>query len=427
MITWDRLNKGASCIISADGLNTSSLNHINSVRATEGVSDGKWYWEIRVNTAGAPLIGVIGSNAFLLSSSLSNSDVRYYFTNGQKWNPRSEYGAPYTTGDLISVLLDLDLGTIEFMKNGVSQGVAFTDLKSMGEVFPAISDGGSAIGGSYTANFGDSNFVYKMPDGYSQYGKTKRMTIKNPTTDELHSLSDNTLIHLPDNTTESIIEHGVEQGKFIQLDVPFDKHRYFNDTPVNGTSGKVFTHDVRIINTLSIKEFAKNEIFEPIFTWYETKMNSDALPSPLKATASSYYVSNVPYTYFPFRAFDGNISDISTSNTSCWATDRDAFVDSWLMLDFGELRKVNTVQLIPRNETWITQAAKEFKIESSIDGAVWNVVGNFDITDWQPLTSKKLDLSLSEGRYFRITHKSNNGGQYISWTEVKYGYKREVN
>ncbi|MBI6863901.1 discoidin domain-containing protein [Lysinibacillus fusiformis] len=275
----------------------------------------------------------------------------------------------------------------------------------------------NSVSGTGSAIVGAISFGYYT---YSSY-----MAIRNE--NSYYSLSDNTLIHLPDNTTESIIEHGIEQGKFIQLDVPFDKHRYFNNTPVDGTSGKVFTHDVRIINTLSIKEFAKNEIFEPIFTWYETKMNSDALPSPLKATASSYYVSNVPYTYFPFRAFDGNISDISTSNTSCWATDRDAFVDSWLMLDFGELRKVNTVQLTPRNETWITQAAKEFKIESSIDGAVWNVVGNFDITDWQPLTSKKLDLSLSEGRYFRITHKSNNGGQYISWTEVKYGYKREVN
>ncbi|WP_342551114.1 discoidin domain-containing protein [Lysinibacillus sp. FSL M8-0216] len=254
----------------------------------------------------------------------------------------------------------------------------------------------------------------------------KGVVLQDPTTNQQYSLSDRTLIHLPDSTNESIVEYGIEQGKFIQLDVPFTKHRYFNDTPVAGTVG-VFTHDVGVIKTLSIKEFAKNKIFEPIFTWYETKMISDVLPSPLKATASSFYVSTAPYTYFPFRAFDGNISDISTTNTSCWATDRDAFVDSWLMLDFGELRKVNTVQLTPRNETWITQAAKEFKIESSTDGAVWNVVGNFDITDWQPLTSKKLDLSLSEGRYFRITHKSNNGGQYISWTEVKYGYKREVN
>ncbi|AJK88693.1 MULTISPECIES: SPRY domain-containing protein [Lysinibacillus] len=255
-MTWDRISKGASCIISEDGLSVSSISHINSVRATEGASDGKWYWEIVLNTAGAPLIGIIGSNASLLSSSLSNSDVRYYYTNGQKWNPKSTYGASYTTGDIVSVLLNLDMGTIEFWKNGVSQGVAFTDLKSMGEVFPAISDGGSAIGGSYTTNFGGSDFTYRLPDGYSPYiyGKTKRMTIKNPTIDKLYSLSDNTLIHLPDNTTESIIEHGVEQGKIIQLDVPFDKHRYFNNTPVDGTSGKVFTHDIGVINTLNIRE-----------------------------------------------------------------------------------------------------------------------------------------------------------------------------
>ena len=47
------------------------------------------------------------------------------------------YGEKYKEGDVISVLLDFDNGTIEFFKNGKSQGIAFKSLKSA--VIPAVS------------------------------------------------------------------------------------------------------------------------------------------------------------------------------------------------------------------------------------------------------------------------------------------------
>ncbi len=100
---------------------------------------------------------------------------------------------------------------------------------------------------------GDSG-TYFWADAVDILKPIKRLIVKNEETNQHCSLSDNTLIHIPDNTTESIIEHGIEQGKYIQLDVPFTKHRYFNVTPVDGTSGKVFTHDIGVINTLRIKE-----------------------------------------------------------------------------------------------------------------------------------------------------------------------------
>lgn len=88
-----------------------------------------------------------------------------------------------------------------------------------------------------------------------EYIKRLKMTITNPDNPSQHySLLDKTLIHLPDSSTKNMILHGIEQGKEIQLDVPFDKHRYFNDTPVANVSGKVFTHDIGIINILNIKE-----------------------------------------------------------------------------------------------------------------------------------------------------------------------------
>ena len=44
----------------------------------------------------------------------------------------SPYGYPWTTGDVIGCLLDLDNDTMEFTWNGVSQGIAFSHFKMSG-------------------------------------------------------------------------------------------------------------------------------------------------------------------------------------------------------------------------------------------------------------------------------------------------------
>ncbi len=49
-------------------------------------------------------------------------------------------GSPYGAGDLVGLRVDLRLGTLEFLLNGVSQGVAFRNLEScMGPFYPAVS------------------------------------------------------------------------------------------------------------------------------------------------------------------------------------------------------------------------------------------------------------------------------------------------
>ena len=47
-----------------------------------------------------------------------------YKSDGKKGdaNGQSNYGETYTTGDVIGVAFDLDLGSITFYKNGVSPG-----------------------------------------------------------------------------------------------------------------------------------------------------------------------------------------------------------------------------------------------------------------------------------------------------------------
>ena len=230
-----------------------------------------------------------------------------------------------------------------------------------------------------------------------------------------YSLSDNTLIHLPDNSPKNMILHGIEQGKEIQLDVPFTKHRYFNDTPVVNVSGKVFTHDIGKINTLNIKETTENKSF--VTTWYDTKMIDDNTPSPLVASASSVFST----TYSASKAFD-------LDNATYWTTLANQHLNSWLMIDLGASKDINVVKLTPSsylNETPIT-----FIIEASDNGNDWtkvlHVVG---FKNWIAGVPVIFNMKQTSTRYIRITHKESLALQgdswYTAWGEVAYGL-REV-
>ena len=135
-------------------------------RSTFHFTTGKWYWEVKVLNAGsATLIGVAGKDY------VAGSGARrvYNSVNGQKYiGSGSSYGASFTTNDIIGTALDLDNGTLTFYKNGVSQGVAFTDMLT------AMVDGGwtpvfNGYGNSEGAfNFGQRAFDYTQPTGYKK-------------------------------------------------------------------------------------------------------------------------------------------------------------------------------------------------------------------------------------------------------------------
>ncbi|EON72827.1 discoidin domain-containing protein [Lysinibacillus sphaericus] len=242
----------------------------------------------------------------------------------------------------------------------------------------------------------------------------KKLITKNPTTNKHYSLLDNTLIHLPDNTTESIIENGIEQGKYIQLDVPFTKIIYVNNTP--SPNGKLFTQTINRVNSLNIKE-AKDDNFKPLYTWYETKMTSHNTPTPLIASASSEFDT----TYTAWKAFDG---DSTTDNY--WCTTASGKSNCWLTLDFNSPQTFNAVNIFPMTTKKITYHPKEFKIQGSND--------NTDFTDlvavnetWDTETIKTVDFKNTQKyRYYRIFIIENSGATWTGIREMRFGYKREV-
>ena len=160
------LDNGGLTISSAN-LNTSDASGAYiSVRATIGVSSGKWYWE-ETATSGANLICGISKAAAAQSSGnyvgVNANGWGYAGNNGQKYTAGAgvAYGATYTNGDVVGVAFDADAGTLTFYKNNTSQGTAFTGLTS-GPYFPAVSNYSS----SWATNFGQRPFTYTPPTGF---------------------------------------------------------------------------------------------------------------------------------------------------------------------------------------------------------------------------------------------------------------------
>jgi hypothetical protein len=176
----------AATIVEGD---TAILAHASisngKVRATRGVSSGKWYWEFHPITGSfsADYLGVAGST--YVAGDANNLGFRadeyaLRASNGFRVNNNSEtsYGNSFSQGNLIMVALDLDNGAIWFGENGTwhasaseseieagtTTNAAFTGLS--GTFYPAASVAAQSTK-RVRFNFGEQPFVYAPPDGFT--------------------------------------------------------------------------------------------------------------------------------------------------------------------------------------------------------------------------------------------------------------------
>ena len=71
-----------------------------------------------------------------------------YSSSGKKGEGKDgfvPYGAPYTTGDVIAMLVDTMTGTVRYSKNGEDQGIAFRGLEAE-SLHAAVCGGGGVEG-----------------------------------------------------------------------------------------------------------------------------------------------------------------------------------------------------------------------------------------------------------------------------------------
>lgn len=176
IVTWNPNDTRSTYTLSNGNLTVDVCGLNGGVRATEFKTSGKWYWEIEMNSGSVPstMIGIANDLFNTELSSFGSSDFRAYWQyNGSLYPDLAPYeGSRLNNGDILGIALDWDNKTLSFYKNGVSMGVAYSDLGVMGEkIYPVISWGTGGVVEHYsvTANFGATPFQYSVPEGYLPY------------------------------------------------------------------------------------------------------------------------------------------------------------------------------------------------------------------------------------------------------------------
>ncbi|MFJ7648585.1 SPRY domain-containing protein [Lysinibacillus sp. NPDC097279] len=162
-VTLDPLNKGSGIVLSNDNLTALVPNLNSTTRATLGRDSGKWYWEVSFSSITYSQVGISNDLAGVGDTHL-NKNARRYSSGANKVPENTKFGTSYTKDDVIGVFLDLDNGILKFYKNGISQGISHTDIKSLGLVYPSITSGSSSGGCTSTINFGATPFKYLPSD-----------------------------------------------------------------------------------------------------------------------------------------------------------------------------------------------------------------------------------------------------------------------
>ena len=131
---------------------------------TFGMSTGKWYWEVLAHTMGGSHANIGICNEV---HRVGTAGTGVFYGNDGKRNPvtyfsaQTNYGASYTSGDIIGVAFDADNETVTFYKNNSSQGAVGSVLTTAnGPYFAAAGDAQNATTYKYVVNFGqDSSFA----------------------------------------------------------------------------------------------------------------------------------------------------------------------------------------------------------------------------------------------------------------------------
>ena len=147
---------------------TRNSNGANSnIFTTMGATTGKYYYELDITgtaTTSTAFIGWAQKPYTSATGRFYNWGTAEYF-NGSAW---SSYGATCTSGDTVGIAIDIDGDTIEFYKNGVSQGQKTSvGWDTTNHLAPTGYTSNSQTA-DINLNFGQRPFKYTPPTGYKK-------------------------------------------------------------------------------------------------------------------------------------------------------------------------------------------------------------------------------------------------------------------
>ena len=161
----------------------TAISGINNMFGTFGLTSGKWHWEITTGGSGGSAngFGVGISRVFDGTSNATTVDGFKFYDSGagdfRNDGSNSAYGATYTSGDRITVELDIDNETLEFFKNGTSQGSIDLTGELIGYTwYPLVTDRTNTASMQYTANFGQYTFTDTASSGFNAVSNNNLLT-----------------------------------------------------------------------------------------------------------------------------------------------------------------------------------------------------------------------------------------------------------
>jgi hypothetical protein len=178
LATWNPADKHESVTLSDADLSASSSDFDVAVRATIGVTGGKWYWEVTLTSAsnyGYAAVGVTDMSASL-EGGLGTYSAAGVGLAADGTLDTSAQGAiascGYNAGDVVGVALDAEAREVFFSINGVWQGGADPQAGAGGipigissaALFPVVSLYEADL---LHADFGQQGeFAHAPPDGF---------------------------------------------------------------------------------------------------------------------------------------------------------------------------------------------------------------------------------------------------------------------
>lgn len=161
--TMNPLDKEKDVVLNNGNLSPASQRSDDWLksRGTFGLSSGKWYWELQLQGQYA-IFGFADDTLDLLDTDSAPLGAWAYSSYGFFYSKGSSeaYGATVQNGDYVGFALDMDNGTIEFFKNGVSQGLLTPGFS--GYVMPYLNLYLSQV----KMNFGQRSWQYDPPEGF---------------------------------------------------------------------------------------------------------------------------------------------------------------------------------------------------------------------------------------------------------------------
>jgi len=165
--TWNPAYKSTDVTLSNGDKTASYMNEAyDSVLGTSGKSTGKHYLEMVINST-ALVVGVGNASTRLNGRSWNTANIRGAYSN-RKVPTDVVYGAALAADDVVGIAVDLVNNTIGFYKNNTYLGVAYSDLGSMGTIYPYAS---CASYSTYTVTLRtlQSEFSYTPPAGFTPW------------------------------------------------------------------------------------------------------------------------------------------------------------------------------------------------------------------------------------------------------------------